>query len=1270
VQTTLLGLAIAFIIALVAALVGPYFIDWNQFRPQFEAEATRVIGAPVRVGGALEARLLPAPSLRLRSVVVGGANDLGKVRADRLDVEFSLGDLMRGQWRATELTINGVALDLGIDRQGRIDWPASSGSFSLGSLAIDRLNLTGRVALHDAASHSTIELNDIAFGGDVRSLAGSVRGDGNFRLKGVRYPFRVSSSASPDGKGTRLHLNIDPGERALTADLEGVLAFDARAPRFDGALILATPASAKADAKADAKAGGVPTPWRVSAKVKADPTGATLEQIDASYGAEERALKLSGIGDIRFGAQPLLHAALSARQLDADRLVEKADDKTAEPIRLLPGLRGLLAAMPQPPLAVKIEFSAEQVMLGGRPLQNIAGELHTGATDPKTTDLKATDPNATDLKSADPKSDAGSWRIDRLDFRAPGSTRVSLSGANAPAGMPNGFKETLDVESSDPDTLMAWLQGRSDIGFRNQKPFRLHGDVSLSAGRIAIDAMKAEIDGGAVSGRIAVASPPAGGSRLDADLKADRLDLDAATAFVRSLAGPQPEWPEQAQVSLDIGRAISAGQEMHPFAAKFGYGPTSVSLDQLKIGDASSVMLQGAGNFNRGDATGRLTLKATAQSLGRINAIIQPFAPQLASRLDKMASSGASYVNLALSVDKDHGHVDRADVRGVLDFGAPQLSGTVTVTAKPEAAALRRMELDKIQRSEFSIESHMSSPQGAPLLALLGLDQAVAPGAGPAQFQGSATGIWHAPLRLKLKLSGAELDTEAQGTAEPWAKQPKANVNLVVRRVNLAPLFGLKPSDKLVQNISLSSRLALAGNKLTLDDLDGTLAGSRLRGHLALTLADEKEVEGEVGLDALDLAPAFALAIGSAGREVTEPLDQGLLKGWRGHVAFQALRGTLPGGGELRPVSGIVKSDGQSLTLDDIKGGIGGGEATASIDAKPGANGTALNARVQLNGVNGAALHYRSLAMPAGRASMQMTLAAEGRSTSGLIGALSGGGTVTLESAAISGLDPHAFEVAINASDSGQVTNDVRLRQIVDPALSAGALLVASAQIPFTIRDGRLRVAATTLDAGGVHAIVSGGYDIPADQADIRATLALTGDGFGAGHPEIQLFEAGSPDRLDRSVDVSALSSWLAVRAIDRETRRLDSIERGEQPQAMPTSVPPPAIIPPKTTPPDTALQEQPSSNAPASNAPSSNAPVSDVPTPSRNPRRIPLRPKASAPRPVPTQSAPAPPVLSQQVAPLPPPIEIRPAPGAVRPPPRPRLAPPLTLTPQVTTPQ
>src|SRR5258705_11757619 len=271
VQTTLLGLSIAFIIALIAALIGPYFIDWNQFRPQFETEAARVVGAPVRVGGELGARLLPTPSLRLRSGVGGGVNDLGKVRADKLDVEFSLGSLMRGEQRATELTINGLALDLGLDSQGRIDWPALTGKFNLGSLAIDRLNLTGRIALHDAASRGTLELNNIAFSGDVRSPAGSVRGDGNFMLSGVRYPFRVSSGQSADSTGTHVHLNIDPGARALSADLDGVLSFDARAPRFEGALVLAVPAGLKAR-------DDVPiTPWRIAARVKADTCTARLE---------------------------------------------------------------------------------------------------------------------------------------------------------------------------------------------------------------------------------------------------------------------------------------------------------------------------------------------------------------------------------------------------------------------------------------------------------------------------------------------------------------------------------------------------------------------------------------------------------------------------------------------------------------------------------------------------------------------------------------------------------------------------------------------------------------------------------------------------------------------------------------------------------------------------------------------------------------------------------------------------------------------------------
>lgn len=1207
-QTTLLGLAIAFILALLAALIGPYFVDWNQFRPQFEAEATRIIGVPVRVAGELDARLLPAPTLRLRSVTFGGNNDLGRLRADKLDVEFSLSSLMRGEWRATELSVGGMAVDLGLDANGKVDLPSTaSGTFNLASLAIERLNLTGRIALHDAASRSTVELNDIVFSGDVRSLAGSVRGDGNFTAAGARYPFRVSSGPSPDGSATRLHLNIDPGERAILADLEGVLAFDNRLPKFDGALTLAVPPPKK-----PGEAG--PTPWKVTAKLKADPAGARFDQIEASFGPEDTALKLGGVGDLRFGATPLLRAVLSARQVDADKLAGRGD---AEPLRILPALRAGLAAIPQAPIPAQIEFNSDQIMLGGRPLQNITTELQT---------------------------DGKSWTFQRLELRAPGMTQLSLNGATPGA---DSFSGRLSVESSDPDTLVAWLQGRNEVNRRSTRPLRLAGDVTIAANHLAIDKLKADVEGGAVEGRIAFAQTGASkGSRIDADLKADRLDLDAAASFVRALAGPQGEWPEEAKLSLDIGRAISAGQELRPFAAKLGYGPTSLSLEQLRFGQASGVTTEASGSFDRTGATGKLALKSSANSLRDLTALLEPIAPALRARFDAITPlPGATRLKLDLSLDKNAEHADRSDARAVLDLDAPQLKATATLAAQTPVAAVNGIDIDKLRNSDFTLDSKLSAPQASALTALLGLDRMVAAGEGASQVEGSLSGAWRRPLQLNAKINGGGLDADAQGSVELSAPEPKASVNLRVRNANLAPLFGTSPADKSAQNVSLSSRLTLSGNRLIFDDLDSTASGSHLRGHLAMTFDQEKRLDGEVGLDTLDLAPALALAVGAAGRDAGEPLSAGLVSGWRGRIAFQALRGSLPGGIEMRPFSGTIRGDGQSLALDALKGGVGGGELTASLDARNGANGLALNARLDLTNVDAASLRYRDLALPKGRASVQMTLTSQGRSVSALTGALAGNGTVTLDSAEISGLNPRAFEIAIRASDGGQVSDDNRLRQLVEPALSAAPIAVASAQIAFTIRDGRLRVGATPLEAKNARAIVSGGYDIPADQADIRASLTPIMTGLSGAPPEIQLFAAGPPDKLSRTVDLTPLSSWLAVRTIDRETRRLDAIERGEPPPATAAL---PTLVSPEPAP------------EPA---------LTDVPMPGRDPRRPPpkvrVEPKA-APTPKAPLAAPAvpsPPLASQQVAPLPPPIDVRPAPGP--PPAKPRPKPPLVLTPQ-----
>src|SRR3954468_20023339 len=94
----------AIILALVAALAGPHFVDWTQYRATFEREATRLAGQPVRIGGAIDVRLLPTPSVMLgRGDSARGPQPQAKVQ--EIYAELALGALMRGSIRASELRI-------------------------------------------------------------------------------------------------------------------------------------------------------------------------------------------------------------------------------------------------------------------------------------------------------------------------------------------------------------------------------------------------------------------------------------------------------------------------------------------------------------------------------------------------------------------------------------------------------------------------------------------------------------------------------------------------------------------------------------------------------------------------------------------------------------------------------------------------------------------------------------------------------------------------------------------------------------------------------------------------------------------------------------------------------------------------------------------------------------------------------------------------------------------------------------------------------------
>ena len=147
-------------------------------------------------------------------------------------------------------------------------------------------------------------LDQLWFTGEVRSLTGPIRGKGEFVTGGGLYGYEISAGrAGPEG--TRLNLSLKTDERPLTVEADGLLAFERGGPRFDGALTLSRPAGA-------VLAGGKAVafePWRLTSKVKADSSVATLDEVSFQYGPDERALTLAGSGEFKFGAQPQLQGS-------------------------------------------------------------------------------------------------------------------------------------------------------------------------------------------------------------------------------------------------------------------------------------------------------------------------------------------------------------------------------------------------------------------------------------------------------------------------------------------------------------------------------------------------------------------------------------------------------------------------------------------------------------------------------------------------------------------------------------------------------------------------------------------------------------------------------------------------------------------------------------------------------------------------------------------------------------------------------------------------
>ncbi len=1192
-QATLLSFAIALILALVAALVGPHFVDWNQYRSQFEAQASRMTGLQVRLAGPIDARLLPSPSLSLQRIDIAQPGEAGSLRARRLSIEFSLGSLVRGEFKASDMSLEGAEIVLALDRNGRLEWPAPTVTFDPDAVSIERLIVRdSRVLLADAASGYGVVLDKFEFKGELRTLSGSVKGQGGFHVDDRHYPYRIAASRLGDGR-VRVRLNVDPSDRQLTADADGFISIESGSPRFAGSMTLARqPGRLPPGSQSQ-----IFEPWRLTGKVDGNSARAVVEQIEFQYGPDERPVRLRGDAVVNFGAAPRLSGVLSAQQIDLDRILDLPEPLRRKPLSAIKALADGLVGLQRPPIPVSLGISVESLTLAGGNLQRVSGDF---------------------------VSEAAGWSVDKFELRAPGLTQLAMSGR---LGGNDRFSFTgpMRLVSKDPRAMIAWLIDRPDDQFNAAAGLSVDGVLRLGQDEIAVDRLKAELDRMSIEGRFAYSwasgqRPP----RIEAVVSAPDIDLDRAYGLIQGLFdGTVFDLPREGLFTAKIGRATLAGIAAKGADVNIRFDAHSLDVERLLIDDfgGASAAITGSIDTRSSIPRGSLKLDLDARRLEGLAELVGRIAPQFAAELRRNADRIVpAKVNAVLSVIPDAASTVGAIVQFTIAGNAAGLRVALQGDINANRDDLTVANFARLRSAKVKFGGEIEAGDGAALVALLGLERFIVVDNGRGRVTATAQGAFDQELTVEGKLIAGGLEAAANGRLRLAGNSASAaDLGVKITRANIrTPRSAGHPADFIPA--MLTARLTLAEGIVGLSDLSGTVADTAINGGLTVGFADPIRIGGEISMGALQLPATVAAAIGiprvAGGSWPTEPFERGLIGGTEGSVKIRVDRLVLSPELAATDMRAVVQFSHDSFVLDEISGSIAGGRVAGSISFKRGEGGLSLGSHLKFVDADLNRL-LPGEGVLSGHAGIELKLRGTGRSPVALIGALEGEGAFTVSDGAIMHIDPAAFAAVIRSVDGGLPIDVERIRERTEAVLLNGAFYLALARGDITIAAGQLRIANTAIKTKEVELGVNLGIDLSAGSLDARLVLSgAPGPGALEGvRPEITLSIRGPFGELKPALDVAAFTNWLALRAIEEKDKHIEALQTGSsgavtRPIVTPATSDPAAPLRERVVPlplPKAALPRTPTAKAP---------PPTDIrPTPATRPQTPPTQPQRPATR-------------------------------------------------------
>ncbi len=1045
------------VIALFSALIAPYFIDWDEFTSEFEAQASRVVGQEVKVGGKTNLRLLPLPFLSFEDLQVGKNVDGSPLMTvEQFSFNAELFPFLSGEIRIVEMSMRKPKVNLHVAQDGTIAWTSPRELLvNPEQVNIEKLNIeNGSIRVTGLIGERSLELDNIQGDLNAKSILGPWRINAEADVEGIASKIKIATGTFQEDGSLRLKMDLNRKDQPYNLLLDGPVKLHNNALSWDGEFRVSQ--FSKLQIKEMAKKLE-PLPVFSAGTFLATPKQININEYQLDIGAKEDPYTITGQGVVSLQDNIYFKMQADGRQIDVDQLQQKINNEKNRLENRLSALHSILKRVPVPTAKGEIDIILPVIVAG--------------------------DTFIRDVKTLISSTGKG-WILRSLKATLPGNTALEVKGR---FGLQNGFgfSGKVLIASRQPSGFAYWVSGNVDETFRRLKSVGLSADMTISQRQTALENVELRLDDALLKGKLQRLSSKDGRPAILAELTGNRVnvdDLSAIYSLTKTADEKESAHDLNIKIKADVFEVMIADK---PFVANGLDAHVQINDGTLSIERLNAKNLLGASVVTTGrienilaKPNGNMKLELNAKNATALLDFSNHFLGQN-SFIEGLKSQANLTENTQLNLELDttenaDGAKGRVNVKGVV--GGTDVALLIGFDGK----------IDELAKVPLSINGSFSKKTPSQLMRQLGADTL------PTELYGEIPGLLKLDFDFggvaeegfdtHIFLDGTESTLSAVGKVitNDWNNYD-ADLSVTLGTKNLAPYILLAdvpiPSfdaDKAMP-VSVSFDLKKTKTDFEFNNLKGQVSDNQFSGKLKLKQEQvlRPQVSGALALARIDL-PFIAEAVfgrttqlgGSLGVSNAISLDENSIFG---EAMFAGLDANV-----LMTSDKLILSDkfvGEkakfqlamidgAIDLNALSFGLLGGQVEGGGNLKNTAGNVLANLNYSILGMDAKQFTHAVGLKDFITGALVLNGSAEttGESFAALISNLSGNGFVALKDGEVSGINLDALDGILTSSgvDNYEITSGKATALFSETTLTS-SFKVSKLDTPFSINRGKLR---------------------------------------------------------------------------------------------------------------------------------------------------------------------------------------------------------------------